>query len=291
MSIFRQYEKRSGEVFPEKYKVASLVQIMPKTQATDLKWRFANGLQNYAAMVCQIEQYGQFHRHESAYGRGEADDRMVDALAHEDWLNQSSGAEVAAFYEGISAGMQSDSQEPVEHGNADDEPCDALFRKGKGKGKGKRGKNNNQPAWKPPAGGRDRGKGGKKDEFCEWCLINGHLEKDCRNKAAGKPKRLRDASGRPMRSLEHCQTAMEKLQALQAQAGEQGWVAAPDRGVGSIDRECGPLGLELSAEEFAQPDYVPEFETETDFSSPSLDAAFARGTSHSQGLVPFISDY
>ena len=89
---FRQYEKRSGEIFPEKYKVAALVQIMPKTQATDLKWRFANGLQNYAAMVDQIEQYGQFHRHESAYGRGEADDRMVDALAHEDWLNQSSGA-------------------------------------------------------------------------------------------------------------------------------------------------------------------------------------------------------
>ena len=100
---FRQYEKRSGEVFPEKYKVASLVQIVPKTQATDLKWRFANGLSNYTAMVEQIEQYGQFHRHEAAYSRGEADDRMVDtlALAHEQWLSEASGSEVAAFYEGI----------------------------------------------------------------------------------------------------------------------------------------------------------------------------------------------
>ena len=206
---------------------------MPKTQATDLKWRFANGLQNYAAMVDQIEQYGQFHRHESAYGRGESDDRMVDALAHEDWLNQSSGAEVAAFYEGISAGLQSDSQDSVEQ-NADDEPCDALFRKGKGKGKGKgkRGKNNNQPAWKPPAGGKTGA--GKGKEFCEWCLIPGHDEKNCRGKDAGKPRRLRDAQGKPMRSLEHCQTAMERLQ-----AGDQGWVAASDRGVGSIDRECG----------------------------------------------------
>ena len=87
---FLMYEKRSGEAFPEKYKVAALVQIMPKTQATELKWRFANGLSNYASMVEQIEQYSQHIRHETAYGRGEGDDRMVDALGHEDWLNKAS---------------------------------------------------------------------------------------------------------------------------------------------------------------------------------------------------------
>ena len=48
---FLMYEKRSGEAFPEKYKMAALVQIMPKTQATELKWRFANGLINYAFRV------------------------------------------------------------------------------------------------------------------------------------------------------------------------------------------------------------------------------------------------
>ena len=92
------------------------MQIMPKTQATDLKWRFANGLSNYPAMVEQIEQHGQFHRHKSAHSRGEADDRMVDtlALAHEQWLNEASGAEVAAFYEGISAGLSPDCQAAVE---------------------------------------------------------------------------------------------------------------------------------------------------------------------------------
>ena len=30
---------------------------------------------------------------------------MVDNLAHDTWLNAASGAEVAAFYEGVSAGM------------------------------------------------------------------------------------------------------------------------------------------------------------------------------------------
>ncbi len=70
---YLQYEKRSGEAFPEKYKVAALVQIMPKTQAADLKWRFANGLSNYDSMVEQIETYSQHLRHESAYGRGEGD--------------------------------------------------------------------------------------------------------------------------------------------------------------------------------------------------------------------------
>ena len=90
-------------------------------------------------MVEQIEQYGQFHRHEAAYSRGEADDRMVDtlALAHEQWLSEASGSEVAAFYEGISAGLAPDCPAAVEL-EPNDEPLDALFKKGKGKGKGKR---------------------------------------------------------------------------------------------------------------------------------------------------------
>ena len=71
---------------------------MPKTQAADLKWRFANGLSNYDSMVEQIEIYSQHLRHESAYGHGEADDRMVDVLSHEGWLSKATGAEVVAFY-------------------------------------------------------------------------------------------------------------------------------------------------------------------------------------------------
>ena len=64
---------------------------------------------------------------------------MVDtlALAHEQWLGEASGSEVAAFYEGISAGLAPDCPAAVEP-EPNDEPLDALFKKGKGKGKGKR---------------------------------------------------------------------------------------------------------------------------------------------------------
>ena len=214
---FRQYEKRSGEVFPEKYKVASLVQIMPETQATDLNWRFANGLSNYTAMVEQIEQYGQFHRHEAAYSRGEADDRMVDtlALAHEQWLSEASGAEVAAYYEGLSAGLAPDCQAAVEP-EPNDEPFDALSKKGKGKGKGKRGgKGNGGPASSGGqgasyGGGQGGGKAGdgkgKETRTCNHCLIKGHIERDCRKTFAGEP-----AKSRPARSLEQGQQQLDQL--------------------------------------------------------------------------------
>ena len=143
------YEKRSGEAFPEKYKVAALVQIMPKMQAAEFKWRFVNGLSNYSSLVEQIEQYSQHIRHETAYGRGEGDDRMVDALAHEDWLSKPSGAEVVAFYEGVHAGTNSEHKEMPDM-NPDDQPLDLMYKKGKGKGKGKRG---------PPQGGKgDQGR-------------------------------------------------------------------------------------------------------------------------------------
>ena len=39
------------------------------------------------------------------YGRGESDDRMVDALEEESWLNTASGVEVAAFDNGVYAGL------------------------------------------------------------------------------------------------------------------------------------------------------------------------------------------
>ena len=128
---YLQYEKRSGETFPETYKVAALVQIMPKTQAADLKWRFANGISDYNSMVEQIETYSQHLRHESAYGRGEADGRMVDALS-KDWLSQATGAEVAAFYDGVQDGTTSDAKEMPEV-HSEDHPLDLMYKKGKGK--------------------------------------------------------------------------------------------------------------------------------------------------------------
>jgi hypothetical protein len=162
------YEKRSGEGFPEKYKVAALVQIMPKTQATELKWRFANGLINYcsSSMVEQIEQYSQHIRHETAYGRGEGDDRMVDALGHEDWLNKASGAEVVAFYEGVLAGTSSEHKE-MPAMCPDDQPLDLMYKKGKGKGKGKRGPPQGGGKGRESGGGAHAGKGQGNGKFCK----------------------------------------------------------------------------------------------------------------------------
>ena len=89
-------------------------------------------------MVEQIETYSQHLRHESAYGRGEADDRMVDALAHENGLSKATGAEVVACYEGVHAGTVSEHEEMPEV-HHDDQSLDLMYKKGKGKGKGKRG--------------------------------------------------------------------------------------------------------------------------------------------------------
>ena len=236
---YLQYEKRSGETFPEKYKVAALVQIMPKTQAADLKWRFANGLSNYDSMVEQIETYSQHLRHESAYGRGEADDRMVDALGKAqpqpsgDWLDHATGAEVAAFYEGLQEGMVSTAKDMPDV-RAEDQPLDLMYKKGKGKGKGKRG---------PPQGGgkgRDAGQdtgGGKgkgNGKFCKHCLTKNHDESECRKKAAGMSA-ADSRRTRPARSLEHAQA---QLDLINGKAPQGDWVEQMgDRDAGFLERE------------------------------------------------------
>ena len=166
-------------------------------------------------MVEQIETYSQHLRHESAYGRGEADDRMVDALGKAqpqpsgDWLDHATGAEVAAFYEGLQEGMVSTAKDMPDV-RAEDQPLDLMYKKGKGKGKGKRG---------PPQGGgkgRDAGQdtgGGKgkgNGKFCKHCLTKNHDESECRKKAAGMSQA--DARRtRPARSLEHAQAQLDLL--------------------------------------------------------------------------------
>ena len=231
---------------------------MPKTQAADLKWRFANGLSDYNSMVEQIETYSQHLRHESAYGRGEADDRMVDLLSKGqysgDWLDQATGAEVAAFYEGMQEGTVSTAKEMPEM-HAEDLPIDLMYKKGKGKGKGRRG---------PPQGGgkgRDRdsgahaGKGQGNGKFCKHCLTKNHDESECRKKAAGMS--ASDARRtRPARSLEHAQA---QLDLVNGKAPQGDWVEQmADRQTGSLDREAYVFEFELDASEFQGTEWVQE---------------------------------
>ena len=52
---WRQYEKLSGELLPEKLKIGALLKILPPAQASDLKWKIASGLTSYAATTEHIE--------------------------------------------------------------------------------------------------------------------------------------------------------------------------------------------------------------------------------------------
>ena len=142
---WKLWEKQSGERFPERFKVTALLKIFPKSpQTDDLKWLFMQGLTDYNNMISQVVSYSQHIRHQGAYGRGD-NDMAVDSLAMAapgqepalaDWIDYGPG-EVASFYEGITSGLcDPEGTEPVEP-QPFDQPCDALFRKGKGKGRAK----------------------------------------------------------------------------------------------------------------------------------------------------------
>ena len=77
---WKQWQKQSGEVFPEKFKVTALLKIFPKSlQTDDLKWRFMQGLTDYNSLVESVVTYAQHVRHEGAYKRGD-NDMAVDSL-------------------------------------------------------------------------------------------------------------------------------------------------------------------------------------------------------------------
>ncbi len=88
-------------------------------------------------------------------------------------------------------------------------------------------------------------------------------------------------NGKPLRSLEQGQEQLERLK-------EGDWQEVGDRGLGSMDRECNPLGFELDPTEFGQADWIEE--TPGDASSGVTgficDPDQAAPTA---GLVPFHS--
>ena len=137
------YERRTGRAFPAEFKVPAFLRMVPKSHASDMRWRFSQGATDYDSLKTSILTYSQHLRMDNAHGRGD-NDMQVDALATQDawceWISVADPTEVNAFYEGLSAGLQSECpEEPVEE-CATDSPVDALYRKGKGKGKGKKGK-------------------------------------------------------------------------------------------------------------------------------------------------------
>ena len=124
--------------------------------------------------------------------------------AWEAFHKQSTTEEVAAFYEGIQAGINGEEVPLCGTCEDQDEPLDALYRKGKGKGNGKLGSAPSAAAsgGKNNEGGGVQGGGfadprpfappevGQPDmRVCHWCLKMGHVMKDC--------GQIRQASPRP----------------------------------------------------------------------------------------------
>ena len=81
---------------------------------------------------------------------------------------------------------------------------------------------------------------------------------------------------------------MRSLEQGQEQLANDDWQEIGDRGLGSMDRSCGPLGFELDAAEFGQADWIEE--------TPGDASSGVTGSLHdpdraapTSGLVPFHS--
>ena len=139
------YEKRTMRQFPAEFKVPAFLRMVPKSHASDMRWRFSQGATDYDTLKSSILTYTQHVRFENSYGKGDTD-MQVDALGYpksdewSDWIAVADPVEVSAFYEGIAAGLNSEVPDEPVYPDSSDQPLDALYRKGKGKGKGKRGK-------------------------------------------------------------------------------------------------------------------------------------------------------
>ena len=105
------YERRAGRPFPEEFKIPTILRLLPKSHERELKLKFAMGLTDYGELTQQIMGYSQQIRFERAYSRGDNDMDVSSLEAWESFLKQSTTEEVAAFYEGIQAGVNG--EEPL----------------------------------------------------------------------------------------------------------------------------------------------------------------------------------
>ena len=126
------YVERTGRTFPEEWRVPTLIQLLPKTQAETLKLRYAEGLTDYKQIVSNILTFSQTMRFEGAYGRGDND--MDIGMMDFDDLTAS---QLNVFWEAVVAGSMGEDPPPAPHDENGEAFIDGLQRKGKNKGKGK----------------------------------------------------------------------------------------------------------------------------------------------------------
>ena len=62
------YERRTGRAFPTEFKVPAFLRMVPKSHASDMRWRFSQGLQDYESLKSSILTYSQHLRFDGAHG-------------------------------------------------------------------------------------------------------------------------------------------------------------------------------------------------------------------------------
>ena len=77
-----QYERRTQKAFPEEWKIPAFLRMVPKTHASDMRWRFSQGMTSYDQLKSSILTYSQHLRFDAAHGRGDSD-MQCDAVAWE----------------------------------------------------------------------------------------------------------------------------------------------------------------------------------------------------------------
>ena len=258
------------------------------------------GLTDYNSLVECVVTYAQHVRHEGAYKRGD-NDMVVDSLYKSgkgtqpnsyEWADCSS-KELGAFHEGLTCGLCNPDGEDPTPPAPEDRSLDAMYRKGKGKGKGQSrvwttkgpGKGKGRDSSTGGSGGgarteREKGKGkGEEKRFCSFCHIQGHLERDCQDKARGGTRKP-GPTPRPANSLEQAAGDWTSEEPPMQGSILRG-VDALERGCGCIDRSCAVL----QRDEFGLD--AAEFGAQADF---AVEEAFADPTGYVQYTVSPIVD-
>ena len=128
--------------FPPELKVPAILRKVPRSHASDLRWRFSKGARVNDTLKSCILAYTQHVRFDSAYSKSD-NDMQVEAFGYEksddwsDWISVAEPSEVSAFYEGVAAGLSWECPEVPVPEDSRDMLLDALYHKSKGKDKGK----------------------------------------------------------------------------------------------------------------------------------------------------------
>ena len=69
------YEKRTGRSFPAEFKVPAFLRMVPRSHASDMRWRFSQGATDYDTLKSSILTYTQHVRFDAANGKGDNDIR------------------------------------------------------------------------------------------------------------------------------------------------------------------------------------------------------------------------